>query len=113
MSKTMKPSQRLGIATGPAPIKPENLTEEQKRDLLIKQAQQKLFAVTEGVIFNLVQSPNLLVKFGSNNDARELMTPQEVVDYASDIAEAYVKRAYGVTFHVEEKADPNEPAPAK
>lgn len=102
----MKPSQRLGIATGPAPIKPENLTEEQKRDLLIKQAQQKLFAVTEGVIFNVCQNIN----------PQEDLTPataETVVAFASNVAEAYVKKAYGVTFHVEEKADPNEPAPAK
>ena len=102
----MKPSQRLGIATGPAPIKPENLTEEQKRDLLIKQAQQKLFAVTEGVIFNLCQSFPWA-------ELENHTTAKAMVDFASNVAEAYVKKAYGVTFHVEEKADPNEPAPAK
>ena len=105
MTKIMKPSQRLGIATGPAPIKPENLTEEQKRDLLIKQAQQKLFAVTEGVIFNVCQ--NIPVDKITSANA------QVLVEFASNVAEAYVKKAYGVTFHVEEKADPNEPAPAK
>ena len=102
----MKPSQRLGIAAGTAPIKPENLTEEQKRDLLIKQAQQKLFAITEGVIFNLCQNIN----------PQEDLTPataETVVAFASTVAEAYVKKAYGVEFHGKEEADPNDIAPAK
>ena len=112
MSKSTKPSPRLAVPGRPAPIKPENLTEEQKRDLLIKQAQQKLYAVTEGVIFNLVQSPNLVKVFGPSG-TNQLRTPEEVVDYASGIAEAYVKKAYGVEFHVKEEADPNDIAPAK
>jgi len=112
MSKTMKPSPRLAIPGGAAPIKPENLTEEQKRDLLIKQAQQKLYAVTEGVIFNMAQNYGL-VTYKVPGGTPTIMKPQELVDYASAVAEAYVKKAYGVTFHAKEEPDPNEPAPAK
>lgn len=107
----MKPSPRFAMPGSAAPIKPENLTEEQKRDLLIKQAQQKLYAVTEGVIFNLAQSPILGTKTADGK--YDFYPPEGVVEYASAIAEAYVKKAYGVTFHAKEEADPNDIAPAK
>ena len=79
----MKPAPSFRIPGPGAPQKP--MTEEEKRDLLIRQAQQKLGAIAEGVIFNAAHSSQKL-------------TPAELVDFAFQVAEAYVAKLYGVTF---------------
>lgn len=79
----MKPAPSFRIPGPGAPQKP--MTEEEKRDLLIRQAQQKLGAIAEGVIFNAAQSA-------------QQQAPADLVDYAFKVAEAYVAKLYGVTF---------------
>ena len=94
----MKPMS--GIVRPGAPMKP--LTEEQKKAELIRVSQQKLSAMTEGAIFNLLHNPAFFDEKMSNS-------PAETVAYARAIAEEYVKVTYGVTFHkVEEKTDKAE-----
>lgn len=78
------------------------LTADERRDLLIQHAQQKLGSIAEGVIFNVCRET---VKDRS-------ITAEGVVNYAFAVAEAYVQKLYGVTFKPkpaeEEKEAPKE-----
>ena len=90
MSKSTKPAPSFRIPGPGAPQKP--LTPEEQKRLLIQQAEQKLGAISEGVIFNLVHA-------GSDK------SPEEVVDYAFKVAEAFILKRYGVTFTPHKPAD--------
>lgn len=90
MSKSTKPAPNFRIPAPGAPQKP--LTEQERRDILIHQAEQKLGAITEGVIFNLVHAD-------SNK------SPEEVVDYAFKVAEVFILKRYGVSFTQHKKEE--------
>lgn len=62
------------------------LTEEEKKAELIRVADQKRKAITEGVIFNLIHAS------GGEIDS------DKVVDYAIAVGDTYVAKVYGVTF---------------
>lgn len=62
------------------------LTEEEKKNELIRIADQKRKAITEGVIFNLIHAS------GGEVDS------DKVVDYAIAVGDTYVAKVYGVTF---------------
>ena len=62
------------------------LTEEEKKNELIRVADQKRKAITEGVIFNLIHAS------GGEIDS------DKVVDYAIAVGDTYVAKVYGVTF---------------
>lgn len=83
MSKSTKPVAPFRIPGGAAPQKP--LTEEERKKILIQQAEQKLGAISEGVIFNLC-----------HGDTKK--SPAEIVDFAFQVAEAFIAKRYGVTF---------------
>lgn len=71
---------------------PKPLTAEEKRAELIRVSQQKLAAMTEGAIFNILHNADITKT-----------KPEEIVDYAFSLGQAYVAKMYGVTFHNEEK----------
>lgn len=65
------------------------LTAEEQRDIVIRQAQQKLGAIAEGVIYNICHN----IGEPGNTSAADL------VSFAFEVSEAYVEKMYGVTFH--------------
>lgn len=62
------------------------LTEEEKKNELIRVADQKRKAITEGTIFNLIHS------------CGDKLNPEHLVDYAIAVGDTYVAKVYGVTF---------------
>ena len=62
------------------------LSEEEKKNELIRIADQKRKAITEGTIFNLIHS------------CGNKLNPEDLVDYAIAVGDTYVAKVYGVTF---------------
>lgn len=113
MKKELTMATRVAGPAGIAAQPQKPLTEAEKRDLLIRNAEQKFGAIAEGVIMNLCHNGEILQPAFAEDGARKVepVPAADVVNYAFAIAEEYIKQRYGVTFT--KKPDPNEPAPAK
>lgn len=72
-------------APAPAP-----LTEEQKKEQIIRFLSQQRGAITQGVLFNLMQNPSALNR-----------EPADLAEFAVNVADATIERLYPLP---EEKA---------